>query len=51
MNVRKMMRNTPNLDLVNIIGYTKFGGIQSFCSQDIERKQYFEGNSDINQRP
>ena len=44
-NLRKMMQNNPNIDLVNINAYTKFGKIQSICSQDIEQKQ----NSDINQ--
>ena len=33
------MRNTPNLDLVNINAYAKFGQIPSIRSQDIERKQ------------
>ena len=37
-NVRKMMVNNPNLDLVNMNVYTKFGQILSICSQDIERK-------------
>ena len=44
-NLRKKMHNNPNLDLVNINVYTKFGKFQSTCSQDIEQKQ----NSDINQ--
>ena len=30
------MLEKPNLDLVNINAYTKFGKILSFCSQDIE---------------
>ena len=38
-NLRKMALYNPNLDLINVNVYTKFG------SQDIERKQ----NSDINQ--
>ena len=46
-NLRKMMCNNPNLDLVNINAYTKFCKILSFCSQDIEQKR----NSDINQGP
>ena len=46
-NVPKMMRNNPNLDLVNMIAYIKFGKILSICSQDIEQKQ----NSDVNQGP
>ena len=44
-NLRKMINNNPNLDIVNMNAYTKFGEILSICSQDIERKQ----NSDINQ--
>ena len=32
------MLNNPNLDLVNINAYAKFGQISSICSQDIERK-------------
>ena len=50
-NLRKMMQNNPNIDLVNINAYTKFGKIQSICSQDIEQKNNYEGNSDINHRP
>ena len=41
----------PKLDLVKMNAYIKFGEILSVCSQDIERKQNFERNSDINQRP
>ena len=37
--------NNPNLDLVNINAYTKFGEILSICSPDNERKQ----NPDTNQ--
>ena len=33
------MRNNPNLDLVNINAYAKFGQIRSICSQDIEQKR------------
>ena len=40
-NVRKMMCNNPNVDLVNINAYIKFGEILSNCSQDIEWKQNF----------
>ena len=41
------MYNNPNLDLVDINAYAKFGQNPSICSQDtcIERKQ----NSDLNQ--
>ena len=41
------MCNNPNLDVVNINAYAKFGQIPSICSQDIERKR----NYDINQGP
>ena len=44
-NLQKIMCNNPNLDLVSVHVYTKFGQILSTHSQDIERKQ----NSDINQ--
>ena len=30
------MHNNPNLDLVNINAYAKFGQIPSICSQDID---------------
>ena len=36
-NLRKLTANNPNLDLVSINSYIKFGEIQSICSQDIER--------------
>ena len=39
INVRKIMCNNLNLDLVNMNSYTKFGEILSICSQDIEWKQ------------
>ena len=38
-NLRHLTGNSPNLDLVNINAYIKFGEILSICSQDIERKQ------------
>ena len=41
------MFNNPNLDLVNINAYAKFGQIPSIHSQVIEQKQI----SDINQGP
>ena len=44
---KKMTGNNPNIDIVNINAYTKFGEILSFSSQDIELKR----NSDINQGP
>ena len=40
-----MVCNNPNLDLVNINAYTKFGKIQSMRSQDEWKR-----NSDINQQ-
>ena len=43
--LRKMTRNNPKLDLVNVDVHTKFGRILTIRSQDIERKQ----NSDVNQ--
>ena len=36
-----MMCNNPNVDLVNMNAYIKFGEILSICSQDIERKRNF----------
>ena len=42
-NVRKMMLNDSNLDLVNINAYTKFGKILSIISQDIEQKLNYNG--------
>ena len=44
VKIGKLMRNNPNLDLVNINAYAKFGQIPSNQSQVIER----ERNSDIN---
>ena len=32
-----MMYNKPNLDLVNMNAYIKFGKILFICSQDIEK--------------
>ena len=46
-NLRKMTLYNPNLDLITVNVYTKFGLILSIGSQDIERKQNFE----INQGP
>ena len=40
-NVRKMMCSNPNVDLVNMNAYIKFGDLMSICSQDIERKRNF----------
>ena len=44
-NLRKLTRNNPNLDIVNIKAYIKFCQIPSIHSQVIERKR----NSDINE--
>ena len=44
-NLRKMTLYNPNLDLINVNVYSKFGYILSIGTQDIERKR----NSDINQ--
>ena len=41
------MCNKPNLDLVNMNAYIKFGEILSICSQDIKRKR----NSGVNEGP
>ena len=46
-NLQKLTLYNPNLDLISVNMYTKFGHILSIGSQDIERKQ----NSDINQGP
>ena len=45
--MRKMMCDNPNVDLVNMNAYIKFGEILSICSQDIEQKQ----NLGTNQGP
>ena len=45
MNLQNMTDNNPNIDLVYINAYSKFGQILSICSKDIEWKR----NSDINQ--
>ena len=36
------MCNNPNIDLVNMNAYVKFGEILSICSQDIEWKQNYD---------
>ena len=36
-----MMCNNPDVDLVNVDAYIKFGENQSICSHDIEQKQKF----------
>ena len=46
-NFRNLKVYNPNLDLINVNVYTKFGKILSIGSQDIERKR----NSYINQGP
>ena len=47
-NVRKMMCNNPILDLDKIYAYTKFGKSLLIFSQDIERKQIYDGRNDEN---
>ena len=37
--MRIMMCNNPNLNLINMNAYIKFGDIMSISSQDIEQKQ------------
>ena len=46
-NLQNLPLYNPNLDIINVNVYTKFGLILSIGSQDIERKR----NSDINQGP
>ena len=46
-NMQKMMCDKPNLDLVNMNAYIKFGEILSICSQDIE----WNRNFGVNQGP
>ena len=41
-NLWKMTGNNPNLDLVIINAYTKYGKVLSICSKDIELKQKFD---------
>ena len=43
-NLQKMTSNNPNVDLVSINSYIKFGKNLSICSQDIERKRNFGVN-------
>ena len=42
--LQKPDANNPNIDLVSINSYIKFGQNLSICSQDIERKQTFGVN-------
>ena len=46
-NKQKITGSNPNLVIVNINAYIKFGEILSICSQDIERNQ----NYGVNQVP
>ena len=46
-NLRNLPLYYPNLDIINVNVYTKFGQILSIGSQDSERKR----NSNINQGP
>ena len=45
-NVGKIMCNNPNVDLINMNAYLKFGEILSICSQDIEQKRNNDGMTD-----
>ena len=36
-----MTCNNPNVDLVNMNAYIKFGELMTICSQDIKRKRNF----------
>ena len=47
INLQYLTLYNPNLEIINVNVYTKFGIILSIGSQDIGRKQ----NSDINQGP
>ena len=47
VNLRNLTLNNPNLDIIYVNVYTKFGQILSIGSQDIEGKR----NSNINQGP
>ena len=42
------MRNNPNVDIVNINAYLKFGKLLLIYSQDIERKHNYDGRNDGN---
>ena len=42
INVWKIMCNNPNLDLVSIDAYRKFGKILSICFKDIEWKLNYD---------
>ena len=46
-NKQNMEDSNPNIYLINIYTFTKFGGILSICPQDIGQKQ----NSVANQGP
>ena len=41
-NLRNLLIYNPNLDIINVNVFTKFGYILSIGSQDIERKRNFE---------
>ena len=43
-----MTANNPNVGLVSINSYIKFGQNLSFCSQDIDRKPIFGANQGHN---
>ena len=41
---KKIMCNNPNVDLVNMNAYIKFGELMTICSQDIEWKRNLGAN-------
>ena len=41
--IRKMMCNNPNVDIVNMNAYIKFGEILPICFHDFEWKQNYDG--------
>ena len=43
-DMRKMTANNPNVDLVSVNSYIKFGQNLSICPQDIDRKPIFGVN-------
>ena len=47
MYLQKLKRNNPNLDLVNINAFAKFGLFQSIRSGDIERKENADNNQGL----
>ena len=46
-NLLNLTLYNPNVDLINVNVYTKFGKILSFHSQDIERKENYDGITEL----